>query len=189
MVSTIASITPRRPRLRGSAIRRVANPNRSEKTTSGTTAVSAAALIGLVGITPASSCPTDGVSGIGPAGGAAARLCPRGQSSSSAVVTSALTVQAATRRAANHPKARPATPPAVALAPTPVTTRPNTSGVTVIVSASSHSLPTGCTTATTPRAWSGAAVPSAAPIDRPTASPARMRIESAFMSGRGSRPS
>ncbi len=97
--------------------------------------------------------------------------------------------QAATSKTANQMIARVATPPASALEvaePTPVTSRPNTSGTTVMVRASSHSCPIGAVTASSGSNRAGGCPLSAAPAARPTSKPSRMRVDSVFhREGRG----
>jgi hypothetical protein len=164
-------------------MRVMASPKNSANTTIGTMAVSAAALMGLVGMSPATQSP--GAAGAAGAASPVARApsTTTGKTVCTPVATSAPTRLAATSIPRNQSEARAARPPAptsVAAAARPAASRLNTSGTIVIVRAFSQSRPTGSTIINQVGRWVGSQAATSAPMARPRAKPARIRVATVF---------
>ena len=167
------------------AMRVIANAKHTANTISGSTAPSAAAATGLVGMMPTSHSCSGATGGSAsriasaPARNAAAALPGTGNAARIAGTSNAVATTAASRNSANSSIVRAASRPALAALAAvamPVTSTENTSGITVMRSAFTHRVPTGCSMATTRAspAWPVAAI--VAPAARPTASARMMRF-------------
>ncbi len=169
----------------GGAIRVAAKPNARLKTTNGAIAPSAAAAMGLVGISPLTQAAAagGGDAWTPPAAIVARMAAPAwlgiGQTVRISAIRTTPTKAAATSRPANRISVRPVTPPAEAAPtvwPTPVTTRTKIIGTMVMRRASSHRVPTVLATTRHGANAPGDQADISMPAAKPRPSAIRIRI-------------